>query len=50
MIAKEDKNMVPLEAKLKAAPELKVKRSCRKVPRICFGCADRQFRAKVLVE
>jgi hypothetical protein len=41
MIAKEDKKIVPLEARLKAAPELKVNRSCRKVPRICFGCVVR---------
>ena len=50
MSAKEDKNIVPLVARLKAAPELKVNRSCKKVPRICFGCAERLFRAKVLVE
>ena len=42
--------MVPLEARLKAAPELKVNRSCKKVPRICFGCVYKLFRAKVLVE
>jgi hypothetical protein len=41
MIAKEDKKIVPLEARLKAAPELKVNRSCRKVPRISFGCVVR---------
>jgi hypothetical protein len=41
MIAKEDRNMVPLEARLKAAPELKVNLNCKKVPKICFGSADR---------
>jgi hypothetical protein len=45
-----DKNIVPLVARLKAAPELKVNLNCKKVPKIGFGCADRLFNAKVLVE
>jgi hypothetical protein len=36
-MAKDVKNIVPLLAMLKAAPELKTSFNCKKLPRTCFG-------------
>jgi hypothetical protein len=41
---------VPLEAKLKAAPELKASRNCKISPIICFGSSDKLLIAKNFVK
>jgi hypothetical protein len=41
MIEKLDKNNVPLEARLNAAPELNASLSCKSEPIICFGSFDK---------
>lgn len=50
IIEKVDKKIVPLVARLKAAPELKVSLNCRSEPITFLGSSDKYSMARVLVK